>query len=406
MLVVSFNYRLGLGGFLASSQIAAELERDGFSGNGNFGFTDQRLASQWVQKYIGQFGGDSGNVCAIGQSAGAISIGHHMAAKDPMVFHRAICMSGLGSTLLCLSPEEHEEIFDATCRYFSIDSNSPDILNQLRELPEQTLADADPIIQAVPSGSGNPCFDGWFYDHDPQNVSQAPPWLKSFLLGDVKDEGLIFEVNLQEDTYQTVRETLLKQIQDTKFVDTLLEEYGITSNLSSEELIDRACQMGAEAVFKIQNYQTALINTQLQNQLFKYHFDQRSELPNILQGKAYHGLDVLYLFMNLNNKLNEAERNFSRDLASTWILFAWGQAPWPSGTGHGPWKIWGPDSVERMETEEEGYQIRFYSRLDRLIRLGSGGKWHKYMRGLDYLLMKRGNLGKFELDADEDGEQS
>lgn len=37
-----------------------------------------------------------------------------MAAKDPMVFHRAICMSGLGSTLLCLSPEEHEEIFDAS----------------------------------------------------------------------------------------------------------------------------------------------------------------------------------------------------------------------------------------------------------------------------------------------------
>lgn len=39
---------------------------------------------------------------------------YHMAAKDPMVFHRAICMSGLGSTLLCLSPEEHEEIFDAS----------------------------------------------------------------------------------------------------------------------------------------------------------------------------------------------------------------------------------------------------------------------------------------------------
>lgn len=114
MLVVSFNSRLRLGGFLAPSQIAAELKRDGFSGNGNFGFTDQRLASQWVQKYIGQFGGGSGNVCAIGQSAGAISIGYHMAAKDPMVFHRAICMSGLGSTLLCLSPEEHEEIFDAS----------------------------------------------------------------------------------------------------------------------------------------------------------------------------------------------------------------------------------------------------------------------------------------------------
>lgn len=110
------------------------------------------------------------------------------------------------------------------CRYISIDLNSPDLLNQLREIPEQILADADPIIQGVRSGSGNPCFDGWFDNHDPQNVSQAPPWRKSFLLGDVKDKGLIFEVNLQEDTYQTVRETLLEQIQETRFVDTLLEK--------------------------------------------------------------------------------------------------------------------------------------------------------------------------------------
>lgn len=55
-----------------------------------------------------------------------------------------------------------------------------------------------------------------------------------------------------------------------------------------------------------------------------------------------------------------------------------------------------------METEEEENRIRTYSRFDRLIRLGST---NKYMRGLNYLLMKRGNLGKFELD-EEDGEQS
>lgn len=120
VLVVSFNYRLGLGGFLASKQIAAELKENGFSGNGNFGFTDQRLASEWIQKYIAQFGGDVHNVSAFGHSAGAISIGHHLAAtaNTSMLFHRAVCMSGLGSTLLCLSPEEHQAIFDATCRFF------------------------------------------------------------------------------------------------------------------------------------------------------------------------------------------------------------------------------------------------------------------------------------------------
>lgn len=396
VVVVSFNYRLGLGGFLASKAIAAGLKRDGFAGNGNFGFTDQQVAAEWINKYIGQFGGDSNNVTAFGQSAGAISIGHHLAAAYPMKFHRAICMSGLGSTLLTLTPDEHEEIFNATCRYFSLDAQASNILQLLREIPEQNMADADPIIQGVLSGTGNPCLDGWFYAHDPTDV-ETPPWLHSILLGDVHDEGLIFELNLQKDTYQSVRETLLGQVQDESFVDAVLKEYGITPDLPSDELIDRTCVMGAEAVFKIQNYKTALVNTRLSNQLFKYHFDQRSRLPNILQGKAYHGLDVLYLFMNLSEKLNDQERVMAKNLASAWILFAWGQAPWPSGMGHGPWKVWGPDSKEQVKTEEEDESIRSYSRFNRLLKLGSGEMRHKYIRALDYLLEKRANLGKFEI---------
>lgn len=46
VVVASFNYRLGLGGFLASAKIGEELKADGFEGNGNFGFTDQKL--QWT----------------------------------------------------------------------------------------------------------------------------------------------------------------------------------------------------------------------------------------------------------------------------------------------------------------------------------------------------------------------
>lgn len=103
--------------------------------------------------------------------------------------------------------------------------------------------------------------------------------------------------------------------------------------------------------------------------------------------------------MILESKLDDSDRKMSRELASAWILFAWGQAPWPSGSGHGAWKIWGPDSGEKVETEEEGEKTRSYSRLNRLVHLGSGGMWQEYMTGLSYLLMKRGNLGKFIADA-------
>ncbi|KAJ5689874.1 alpha/beta-hydrolase [Penicillium macrosclerotiorum] len=389
VIVVNFNYRLGLGGFLASNKIGRELKRNGFQGNGNFGFTDQKVAMDWIQKYILQFGGDPNNVTVFGQSAGAISIGHHMSAADPMKFQRAICMSGLGSTLAPLNLEQHEKIFEATCRYFSIDPYDHNALDLLRKVPEQDMANADPIIQDVASGTGNPCDDGWFYASEPQlqAKSELPNWLESLLIGDVHDEGVIFILNLENSTYETIRETLLRHVNQV-FVDNVLKEYNITPGISKTELIARVSNMGADAVFRIPNWETANANKRLleKNALFKYHFDQRSRFENILKDKAYHGLDVLYLFGNLKNKLYIQEREMGQDMATDWIKFAWGQEPWEVR----PWKIWGPDSLERLETEEQDESVRFYSRFKRLLEWSSGGIWEKYIDGLGEVLMKRG----------------
>lgn len=385
IIMVSFNYRLGLGGFLASSKIADELKQDGFAGNGNFGFTDQKVAMEWVQKYIAQFGGDPDNVTAVGQSAGGISIGHHMVANEPMKFNRAVCMSGLGSTLRPRTLQEHENLFDAACRHVSIDPRSSDVLDQLRGVDQQALADADNVIQKVTAGTGNPCDDGWFYARSPNDVTEAPNWLKSFLIGDVHDEGVVFVENLQYDTFDTVRSTMLAHVVNETFVDTVLDLYHIHAGVTGQDLIDRVCDMGADAVFKIQNYETALVNRRLQVEktLVKYHFDQRSRLPNILQDKAYHGIDVLYLFGNLTNKFNEDELAMTLDFQSAWIHFVNGQTPWQSD--YGIWKIWGPNSLERVEKERGDEAVRHYSRFKLLLALGTVDHlWERYLEAMDF----------------------
>lgn len=67
VIFVSINYRLGLYGWLGGGDITP-----------NLGLHDQRVAFEWVQKYIGLFGGDPGRVTVIGESAGAASILHHI----------------------------------------------------------------------------------------------------------------------------------------------------------------------------------------------------------------------------------------------------------------------------------------------------------------------------------------
>ncbi len=62
VIVASINYRLGVLGFLAGSELAAE-------GNINMGLHDQRLALRWVQENIGAFGGDPEKVTIFGESA-------------------------------------------------------------------------------------------------------------------------------------------------------------------------------------------------------------------------------------------------------------------------------------------------------------------------------------------------
>jgi carboxylesterase type B len=75
IVVVTFNYRVGPYGFLASQEVQASP-----SASLNNGLKDQRKALEWVQKYISRFGGDPKHVVLGGDSAGAASITYHLTA--------------------------------------------------------------------------------------------------------------------------------------------------------------------------------------------------------------------------------------------------------------------------------------------------------------------------------------
>lgn len=68
VVVVNLGYRLGVFGFFAGEDLAAESPN---GTTGNYGLLDQIQALKWVQENIAAFGGDPANVTLAGESAGA-----------------------------------------------------------------------------------------------------------------------------------------------------------------------------------------------------------------------------------------------------------------------------------------------------------------------------------------------
>lgn len=78
-VVVTINYRLGVFGFLGST---------------NLGLLDQICALKWVSRNIAAFGGDPENVTIFGESAGGASVVALLAARDAQpYFAKAWAMS-------------------------------------------------------------------------------------------------------------------------------------------------------------------------------------------------------------------------------------------------------------------------------------------------------------------------
>jgi para-nitrobenzyl esterase len=93
VVVVGFNYRVGIFGFLAHPQLSAESSHNT---SGNYGLLDQIAALKWVKANIAAFGGDPTRVTVFGESAGAASIALLMTSPLAKgLFEQAILQSAV-----------------------------------------------------------------------------------------------------------------------------------------------------------------------------------------------------------------------------------------------------------------------------------------------------------------------
>ncbi|PBP16733.1 triacylglycerol lipase-like protein [Diplocarpon rosae] len=192
LVIVTFNYRVGLHGFLASREVQAD-------GDLNTGLLDQRKVLHWVQKYIHLFGGDPKHVTIGGASAGGASVDLHLSAyggRNDNLFHAAAAESQSFGQQLTVSESQYQ--YDALVHRVGCNTTA-DTLRCLRETDIQVLADNNPDMP-FPNGPGyNPVFmwssviDGTFTTDYTYNLFATGKYVKvPSIFGDTTNEGTIF----------------------------------------------------------------------------------------------------------------------------------------------------------------------------------------------------------------------
>jgi para-nitrobenzyl esterase len=194
VLVVSMNYRLGIFGFFATRELAAE---DAHHAAGNYGLLDELAAIQWVHRNIAAFGGDPDNVTIFGESAGSFAVSAQMASPLAKgMFAHAIGESGgaFASKELNFPPldkfeKENEEYFHSVLTDSSLAAlratSSADILKlATQKAPGKPRFGPDidgyflpasiPAIYAAGQQAHIPLIAGWNQDEGTSTIVKAP----------------------------------------------------------------------------------------------------------------------------------------------------------------------------------------------------------------------------------------
>ncbi|GFG20286.1 uncharacterized esterase/lipase C417.12 [Aspergillus udagawae] len=165
-IIVMPAYRLGVLGFLSSS----EIEQDAASAGetvGNHGFWDQRLALEWTRDNIALFGGNPLQVTISGYSAGAYSVFYQL-AYDLQLPPEQSCVKQacIWSNSPAVQPKNGAAAqlqFNQLLSALKIPTSLSwkEKLSRLRSIPAKTLLDAATSIELH---QFRPTSDGTFID--------------------------------------------------------------------------------------------------------------------------------------------------------------------------------------------------------------------------------------------------
>jgi para-nitrobenzyl esterase len=348
VVMVTFNYRVGVLGFLAHPELSKE---SGHGASGNYALLDMIAALNWVHRNISAFGGDPANVTIAGQSAGAFAVCYLMASPLAKgLFERAIAESG-GAFSQAL-PLDRAESAGA----------------KLGSLAELRAKPADAFLRPPNGYRPGPVIDGYVLPEDVSAMFAAGRQNDVPLLtGWNADDGVAFGPAPKAETfrenakrtYGPLADDFLKAFPASTDAETAKSQHALTR----DQLFAWQGRTWARAQ-----------NKTGKSKVFLYYFDRTAPgTADEIRYGAFHSGEIAYALNTLDQwqrPWTDIDRKPSNEMSTYWVNFA--KNGDPNGAGVPKWPAYARSSERALELGEtiqpipipDGPRLDFFDRYN------------------------------------------
>ncbi|KAJ7478211.1 Alpha/Beta hydrolase protein [Mycena latifolia] len=313
IIYITFNYRIGVLGFIGSAQAPPSAL--------NLGLQDQREALRWIQNNAEAFGGDGSRITISGESAGGSSVHMHYLYPDSRTpFRAGISSSGTSLVLNTPACEWHDRPGGGYTLLGNVTGcgTGAGSFECLQNMPFDTFWPLALTTYKVPGG-GNPPWSVACKGPAGSLIEEFP--VKKVIDGDFLNLPIITGTNRNEGNFVIgtsfidvtpqppidLENSILSAFmarQATKNVsqDTLTKLLDLnahpTDNLSNSSLFNRAAQFATDyALLAPQRLFLKVASAEERNQdVWAYSFQQHLDSAPDFFG-AFHTSDLYYLDM-------------------------------------------------------------------------------------------------------------
>ena len=314
VVLVTFNYRSGVFGFLAHPLLTRESPHNS---SGNYGLLDIIAALRWVKDNIANFGGDPARITLFGESSGASAIS--VLLGSPLT-------NGLFEQVILESPGAMRPIasLDVGEKAGQVAGND---LAQMRGLSDaDVLALTERLVPAVRSLTApralGPVSDGWVLQGDERNAfASGRVHPVPLIVGGNSDEGRLFIGSWPVHSVSELR-TFVEQ----NFAKAAPGALQVWSANTDQDVPHALSYMFADTQFNFGVRGMAREQSRIQPKTYRYLFTRS---PNGEQNAPTHAEELGYVFGNLTapgvvkrSGFDATDKSLSEQIMDAWVRFA------------------------------------------------------------------------------------